>query len=80
MKNNMSSHGIAEIGAARFERAFFDIPEARAIYGGSVAWWRKAVWLRRIPYSKRGSRIVFSRADLESYFQSRRVPARGEIV
>ncbi len=76
----MSSQGKAQIGVARFERAFLDIAEARAVYGGSVAWWRKSVWLKRIPYHKRGSRVVFSRADLDGYFLARRVPAKGEAA
>jgi hypothetical protein len=61
-------------------REFVDIREVAAIYGGSLAWWRKAVWLRQIPFYRRGARIVFSRADLESYFQARRVPARTEAA
>lgn len=68
------------IQKSRLERAFLDIPEARAVYGGSEAWWRKAVWLKHIPYHKRGARVVFSRADLEAYFAARRVPARGEAT
>jgi hypothetical protein len=62
------------------QRAYFDISEAQAIYGGSIAWWRKAVWLKHLPYHKRGSRVVFSRADLEAYFAARRVPAREEAA
>jgi hypothetical protein len=80
MENRISSRSNADNGAARFERAFLDIAEARAVYGGSVAWWRKSVWLRRLPYHKRGSRVVFSRADLDGYFQARRVPAKGEAA
>jgi hypothetical protein len=59
---------------------FLDIGEARAVYGASEAWWRKAVWLKRIPYHKRGARVVFSRADLDAYFEARRVPARKEAA
>jgi len=58
-------------------RAYLEISESRAIYGGSEAWWRKSIYLKRIPYFKRGARVVFSRADLEDYFQRRRVPASG---
>lgn len=58
-------------------RAFLDINEARAVYGGSVGWWRKVVWLRQIPYHKRGARVAFSRADLDAYFAARRVPAEA---
>jgi hypothetical protein len=61
-------------------REFVDIREAAAVYGGSIAWWRKSVWLRQIPFYRRGARIVFSRADLESYFEARRVPARAEAA
>jgi len=61
-------------------RAFLEISEARAIFGGSEAWWRKSVFLKRIPYHKRGARVVFSREDLDAYFQSRRVPARTEAA
>jgi len=61
-------------------REFLDIREAAAIYGGSIAWWRKAVWLRQIPYYKRGARVVFRRSELERYFEARRVPAKGELV
>jgi hypothetical protein len=59
---------------------FLDIREAVAIYGGSIAWWRKAVWLRQIPYYKRGARVVFRRAELERYFAPRRVAANGEVA
>lgn len=59
---------------------YLDIRGARSVYGGSVAWWRKAVWLKQIPYHKRGSRVVFSRADLDAYFAARRVPARQEAA
>lgn len=62
------------------DREFVDIREAAAIYGGSIAWWRKAVWLRHIPFYKRGSRVVFRRADLERYFEARRVPAKVEAA
>jgi hypothetical protein len=61
-------------------REFLDIREAAAIYGGSIAWWRKTVWLRQIPYYKRGARVVFRRSELERYFEERRVPAKGEVV
>jgi hypothetical protein len=61
-------------------REFLDIREAAAIYGGSIAWWRKAVWLRQIPYYTRGAGVVFRRADLERYFEARRVPANGEVA
>lgn len=58
------------------ERIFLKIPEAMARYGGSEAWWRKSVWLKSIPYYKRGGSVVFLCSDLETYFQARRVPAR----
>ena len=61
-------------------QAFLDIAEARAIYGGSEAWWRKSIYLKRLPYFKRGARVVFSRADLDTYFDQRRVPARAEAI
>jgi hypothetical protein len=61
-------------------REFLHIREAAAIYGGSIAWWRKAVWLRQIPVCKRGARVVFRRADLERYFEARRVPVKGEVA
>jgi hypothetical protein len=61
-------------------REFLDIREAAAIDGGSIAWWRKAVWLRQIPYYKRGARVVFRRSELERYFAARRVPAKGEVA
>ena len=62
------------------DREFVDIREAAAIYGGSIAWWRKAVWLRQLPHYKRGTRVVFRRDDLEHYFETRRVPARTEAA
>jgi len=68
------------ISDTKDQRAYLDISEAQAIYGGSIAWWRKAVWLKRIPYHKRGARVVFSRTDLDAYFQARRVPAHGEAA
>ena len=61
-------------------REFLHIREAAAIYGGSIVWWRKAVWLRQIPFYKRGARVVFRRAELERYFEARRVPANGEVA
>ena len=59
---------------------FLTIPEAKSRYGGSDGWWRKVVYRRELAFHKRGGRVVFAVADLESYFASRRVPARGEAA
>jgi hypothetical protein len=68
------------INDTKDQRAYLDICEAQAIYGGSIAWWRKAVWQKRLTYHKRGARVVFSRADLNAYFAARRVQAHGEAA
>ena len=56
-------------------KQYLDIREAMAIYGGSVAWWRKAILHRRLTSYRRGDRVIFRREDLDAYFAARCVPA-----
>ena len=55
------------------DRPYLSVVEVAREYGGSVAFWRKAVLQRKIPYVKLGRLVRISRADLDSYFTSRRV-------
>jgi predicted DNA-binding transcriptional regulator AlpA len=57
-------------------RRYLAIPEVSTEYGGSPAFWRKAVFLRRVAYTKFGRAVRIARADIEAYLASRRVEAR----
>lgn len=59
---------------------FIDIKAAISVYGGSEAWWRKAVWQRRLTTYRRGGRVVFKPEDLEAYFEARCIPAAPEAA
>ena len=43
--------------------------------GMSVAWWRKAIRLKRVPYYKVGGLILISRRDINMLFRKSRVGA-----
>jgi len=54
---------------------FLELNEVRAVYGGSLAWWRRMVFERKLPSYRRGDRVVFRRSDVDAYFKSRHIPA-----
>ncbi len=78
MRNNSSTQSPNDSGNEKLR--FIDIREAMEIYGGSEAWWRKAVWKKRITTYRRGGRVVFKREDLDAYFEGRCVPAATEAA
>ena len=44
----------------------------------SVAWWRKEIRLRRVPFYKVGKRILISRRDIHALLKAARVePVEG---
>jgi excisionase family DNA binding protein len=61
------------------ESEFVSLPQASREHPEvSTAFFRKLVWQRKLPFYKFGSRVMFKRAELEAYFESRRIPARTE--
>ncbi len=60
---------------ARPQSKFVDKKDMPAEFGGTPAYWNKAVWKKLLPYYKRGSRVTFLRSDVEEFFAARRVEA-----
>ncbi len=53
---------------------------AAAESGMSVAWWRKEIRLKRVPFYKLGGRILISRRDIQAMLNAARVePAHLEL-
>jgi excisionase family DNA binding protein len=61
-------------------REYLSIPQSAEQTGLSQAYWRKAVFHRRIAVVKVGRRVLIRRADLQNFMESRRVPAQSTGV
>ena len=61
-------------------RKHLTIAEVNAEYGGSIAFWRKAIFEKRIPYVKFGRSVRISRNDLEGWLAARRVEGGARNV
>ena len=49
------------------------VRQAAVDSGMSEAWWRRQIWLRRVPFYRVGGRILISRCDIDRMFQKSRV-------
>ena len=53
-------------------KRYLSIPEIAQETGCSVAFWRKAIFPRKIPFVKIGRSVRISREDFETWLQTRR--------
>lgn len=49
------------------------VRQAAVDSGMSEAWWRRQIWLRRVPFYRVGGRILISRCDIDLMFRKGRV-------
>ena len=59
-------------------RRYLTYPEIANEYGGSVGFWKKRVFYKKIAYYKYGSTVRIARADIEKFLDSCRVPSQEE--
>jgi len=66
--------------ADQAQKRYYDYDEASAYMRISRSSLERLVYLEEITHIKGGSRVVFDRADLDSYLESRKVHSGKEVV
>lgn len=64
---------------AELQKNVLDISETARLTGYSVKYLRLLIAQRNIPYYRRGNRLFFCRAEVESWMMQQRIPTNEEM-